>query len=213
MLSPWRFCFCFTALVLVPTFTAVSMMRRRNILIQAVHRGLGKFSVLGSPCVSPRVKTSLYSSMVPGPDGSYRARDVEIPLDRVEFSFARSSGPGGQNVNKLNTKAEIRFHVNSADWLPVAVRARLLQYQSNKVSKDGELIITSQEHRTQAKNKDDCISKLQEMVAEAYVEPKDRQMWEGISDKGKEQRRDEKRKRGSVKSNRGRVSDRGGEDD
>lgn len=158
--------------------------------------------------------TSRISSNVPprAPDGSYRAKDVDIPLDKVEFSFARSSGPGGQNVNKLNTKAEIRFHVGSADWLPLAVRGRLLQYQSNKISKDGELIITSQEHRTQAKNKDDCIIKLQEMVAEAYIEPKDRQMWEGISEKGKEHRRDEKRKRGSVKSSRGRVSG-GGDDD
>ena len=134
--------------------------------------------------------------------GYPRARDVVIPLDRIDFSYARSSGPGGQNVNKLNTKAEIRFHVNSADWLPVAVRSRLQQYQSNKISKDGELIITSQEHRTQAKNKDDCLDKLKEMIAEAYVEPKDRQMWEGIGEKGKEQRREEKRKRGAVKSSR-----------
>lgn len=66
---------------------------------------------------------------------------------RVEFSFARSSGPGGQNVNKLNTKAEVRFHVSSADWLDSEVRGRLLEYQSNKVNKDGELVITSQEHR------------------------------------------------------------------
>jgi ribosome-associated protein len=83
----------------------------------------------------------------------------------------------------------------------------LQQYQSNKISKDGELIITSQEHRTQAKNKDDCLDKLKEMIAEAYVEPKDRQMWEGIGEKGKEQRREEKRKRGAVKSSRQQTRD------
>ena len=203
MLLPW-----IGASLLLTVVATVASMRSS---IHVVHRH-GGMCTLGFTGVRS-VIMSRYSSMMPGPDGSYRAKDVDIPLDRVEFSFARSSGPGGQNVNKLNTKAEIRFHVNSADWLPVAVRARLLQYQSNKISKDGELIITSQEHRTQAKNKDDCISKLQEMVAEAYVEPKDRQMWEGISEKGKEQRRDEKRKRGSVKTSRGRVSDRGGEDD
>ena len=60
----------------------------------------------------------------------------------------------------------------------------------------------SQEHRTQSKNKDDCIRKLREMLAEAFVEPKERQMYEGISEKGKAQRRDEKRKRGSVKESR-----------
>ena len=51
-------------------------------------------------------------------------RDVEIPLDKIEFSYARSSGPGGQNVNKVNTKAELRFHVLSAEWLPMDVRQR-----------------------------------------------------------------------------------------
>jgi len=50
-------------------------------------------------------------------------------------------------VNKLNTKAEVRFHVSSADWLDAEVRERLLEYQNNKVNKDGELVITSQEHR------------------------------------------------------------------
>jgi peptidyl-tRNA hydrolase ICT1 len=58
-----------------------------------------------------------------------------------------SVGPGGQNVNKVNTKAEIRFHVMTADWLPREVRKRLLEYQANKVNSNGELIITSQEQR------------------------------------------------------------------
>lgn len=56
--------------------------------------------------------------------------------------------------------------------------------------------------RTQAKNKEDCVSKLQIMLAEAYVEPKDRHMWEGISEKGKEIRKQEKRQRGAVKDSR-----------
>eukprot|EP01036_Dinobryon_divergens_P050807 gene50807-68020_t len=54
-------------------------------------------------------------------DGNYiprRPNDIFIPLDKVDFNFARSSGPGGQNVNKLNTKAEIRFNVSTADWIP-----------------------------------------------------------------------------------------------
>jgi len=131
-----------------------------------------------------------------------RPDDIYIPLDKIDFSFARSSGPGGQNVNKLNTKAEIRFNIQLADWIPNEVKQRLIQYQNNKINKDGELLITSQEHRTQGKNKDDCISKLQYMLAEAYIEPKDRHMWEGISEKGKVIRREEKRKRGEVKTQR-----------
>jgi len=65
----------------------------------------------------------------------------------MDFNFARSSGPGGQNVNKLNTKAEIRFHVGSAEWLAPEVRERLLECNDNKINNDGELIVTCQEHR------------------------------------------------------------------
>ena len=67
-----------------------------------------------------------------------RPDDIYIPLDKIDFSFARSSGPGGQNVNKLNTKAEIRFNIQLADWIPNEVKQRLIQYQSNKINKDGE---------------------------------------------------------------------------
>ena len=120
-------------------------------------------------------------------------------MDKVEFQFARSSGPGGQNVNKLNTKAEIRFNLTTADWIPEEVKQRLREAQGNKISKNGEIIISSQEHRTQAKNKEDCITKLQEMLAEAYVEPKERAIWEGLGEKGKEMRVQERKKRSAVK--------------
>jgi len=133
-------------------------------------------------------------------------KDVYLPLDRISFNFARSSGPGGQNVNKLNTKSEARFHVDSADWIEPEVRKRIHEYHGNRVNKDGELIVTSQEHRTQMRNKDDCITKLRELIAEASVPPKDRHLWEGISDRGKERRKDEKRKRGDVKKARGKNS-------
>ena len=73
--------------------------------------------------------------------------NIIIPEDKIEVNYCRSSGPGGQNVNKVNTKAEIRFKVSEADWIPVEVRGRLAEYQSNKISKDGYLVINSQEHR------------------------------------------------------------------
>ena len=73
--------------------------------------------------------------------------NIVIPEDKIEVNFCRSSGPGGQNVNKVNTKAEIRFKVSEADWMPADVRGRLTEYQSNKISKDGYLVINSQEHR------------------------------------------------------------------
>jgi hypothetical protein len=53
-----------------------------------------------------------------------RPADIDLPMDKIEFSYARSSGPGGQNVNKVNTKAEMRFHVMTAEWIPMEVRER-----------------------------------------------------------------------------------------
>jgi protein subunit release factor B len=132
-----------------------------------------------------------------------RPNEIKVPIDRLEIKFVRSGGAGGQNVNKLNTKAEVRFQVDDADWIPAPVRERLAEYQKTRMSKEGMLIVTSQEHRTQARNRDDAIGKLQAMIAEAYVEPKDREMWEGIGDKTKKKRRDDKRHRAKIKEGRG----------
>lgn len=76
-----------------------------------------------------------------------RTRDIVIPLDAINLSFTRSSGAGGQNVNKVNTKVEIRFHVDSASWIPADWKDRLKQQQGNKINKEGELVVSSQEHR------------------------------------------------------------------
>ena len=104
--------------------------------------------------------------------------DVHIPVEKLEFNYARSSGPGGQNVNKLNTKAEIRFNINEADWIPDEVKVRLKDTQEKNINKVGILYISSQEHRTQKQNKLECVEKLREMVAFAYLEPKERKMYE-----------------------------------
>jgi hypothetical protein len=67
--------------------------------------------------------------MMSDSNNPFAARNIVIPESKLAFSYARCSGPGGQNVNKLNTKAEIRFHVFNADWLPVEVKQRLSQQQ------------------------------------------------------------------------------------
>ena len=85
--------------------------------------------------------TRIYNIVNPRPE------EIEIPLDKIEMKACRSSGPGGQNVNKLNTKVEIRFNINEADWIPSEVKGRLAQYHPTKISKEGDLIVTSQEHR------------------------------------------------------------------
>ncbi|KAL3738029.1 hypothetical protein ACJRO7_019541 [Eucalyptus globulus] len=73
----------------------------------------------------------------------------EITLDHVTVSFARSGGPGGQNVNKVNTKVDMRFNVNNAYWLSDRIRERIMQMEKNRINKDGEIVISSTKTRTQ----------------------------------------------------------------
>ncbi|XP_064406493.1 uncharacterized protein LOC135351436 [Halichondria panicea] len=95
-----------------------------------------------------------------------------VPRDKLKVSYSRSGGPGGQNVNKLNTKAEVRFHVPSADWLPERVKERVQLMFKPRLTKDGELIIISQKHRSQHMNLSDAISRLEALLEEASEVPK-----------------------------------------
>ncbi|XP_027080048.1 uncharacterized protein [Coffea arabica] len=85
----------------------------------------------------------------------------KITLDHVTVNFARSGGPGGQNVNKVNTKVDMRFNVRNADWLSERVKERIMQMEKNRINKDGELVISSTRTRTQKGNIEDALAKLQ----------------------------------------------------
>ena len=91
--------------------------------------------------------------------------------DKFDIKVVRSSGPGGQNVNKLNTKAEVRFHVPSANWLPEETRTILLEKKANHINKTGELIVTSELTRSQHRNIDDAIGKIKDMLREVSHVP------------------------------------------
>jgi len=99
---------------------------------------------------------------------------LKIPLREFQFTFARSSGPGGQNVNKLNTKATLRWAVLRTQNLPEPVRRRLLAKYRRRVSSEGDLLITSQRFRDAGRNVADCLEKLRGMLAEVAVAPKPR---------------------------------------
>ena len=99
---------------------------------------------------------------------------IKIPLREFQFTFSRSSGPGGQNVNKLNTKALLRWPVLKSPSLPEAVRRRLLKQVGRRVTADGDLLITSQRFRDAGRNVADCLEKLRTMLAAAAVAPKRR---------------------------------------
>ncbi|KAI9364900.1 hypothetical protein DFJ73DRAFT_354599 [Zopfochytrium polystomum] len=145
---------------------------------------------------------------------------ARIPRENMEQSFSRSSGPGGQNVNKVNTKVEVRFSLDDAKWIPPEVRERMRIMPGARVSKDGQYIVTSDRHRTQSQNVDDCFAKLFAKIVEAgeIENPKETseetvkriQKFKAVE---KEMRHADKRKRSSVKASRqsGGWRDKGGD--
>ena len=99
---------------------------------------------------------------------------LKIPLREFQFTFSRSAGPGGQNVNKLNTKALLRWPVAKSPSLPEAVRRRLVAQAGRRITSEGDLLIVSQRFRDAGRNVADCLEKLREMLAVAAVAPKPR---------------------------------------
>jgi ribosome-associated protein len=97
----------------------------------------------------------------------------EISLDEseIEESFVRSSGPGGQNVNKLSTAVQLRFDVRRSPALPNDVAVRLMRLAGKRLTKDGVLVIVAQNHRTQERNRADALERLVELIQEAAVRP------------------------------------------
>ena len=96
-----------------------------------------------------------------------------IALDDSEISenFVRSSGPGGQNVNKLSTAVQLRFDVRHSPSLPPDVRARLERLAGHRLTRDGVLVITAQRHRTQARNRADALDRLLDLIRQAAIAP------------------------------------------
>jgi ribosome-associated protein len=96
---------------------------------------------------------------------------LSIPLDEFTFTFARSSGPGGQNVNKVNTKALLRWPVAASPSLPAEVKERFVAANRRRITTAGELVLTSDRFRDQGRNVADCWEKLRAMLSAAAVRP------------------------------------------
>ncbi len=95
---------------------------------------------------------------------------IQIPLTEFQFSFARSGGPGGQNVNKVSSKAIMTWDVENSPSIPSDVRSRFMARYGKRITKEGMLQITSQRYRDQARNIEDCQNKLAELIL-AIAEP------------------------------------------
>jgi ribosome-associated protein len=129
---------------------------------------------------------------------------ITIPESEFDWSYARSGGPGGQNVNKVSSKAILRWNVGASTSLPGHVKHRLCALNRRKVTHTGDLILTSQRYRDQERNRQDCLEKLAELVREAATLPKARRATKPT--RGSQARRlADKRHRSALKSGRRNV--------
>ncbi len=99
---------------------------------------------------------------------------LSIPLSEFQFDYARSGGPGGQNVNKVNSKVLLRWNPATSPSLPGPIRERLLMLVANRLTTEGDLLITSQTTRDQSRNMADCLDKLRAILINAANPPKAR---------------------------------------
>ena len=99
---------------------------------------------------------------------------LRVPARELTIRFVRSSGAGGQNVNKVNTKAVLRWPASSSRALPADVRARFAERFANRLTVEGEIVLTSDRHRDQGRNVADCLAKLDAMIDAVATPPKPR---------------------------------------
>jgi ribosome-associated protein len=130
--------------------------------------------------------------------------NISIDADELSESFVLSSGPGGQNVNKVSSAVQLRFDVAHSPSLTDEVRARVAALAGNRLTKDGIIIIAAQESRSQERNRVLARERLVELIQRAAKPAKPRRPTKP-SKASKRRRLDEKSVRGKIKRNRGRV--------
>ena len=134
-------------------------------------------------------------------DGRIRlAPGVRVPASALRFQYARSGGPGGQNVNKLNTKAELWIALSDLDLHPIALE-RLRKLAGRRITAADELHISSESERTQERNREEAMERLRELLVRAVTIPKKRRPTKP-SKAAKQRRLQSKKRRSEIKSGR-----------
>ncbi|KAH8391849.1 hypothetical protein KR215_005712 [Drosophila sulfurigaster] len=150
----------------------ISVLRQNNSGYSSatlLGRQLSYQSDLSLDKIYPNARLQLYTP--PSPPGSGDKFNGYIPMDKLEISYSRSSGPGGQHVNTVNTKVDIRFKLAEAEWIPAKTREKLLQVLANKLNKEGYYFIKSDLTRSQQMNLADALEKLRTVIRAQEVEP------------------------------------------
>lgn len=126
---------------------------------------------------------------------------IRVPLSELEFIFARSGGPGGQNVNKVNSKVQLRWNATASPSLPPEVAQRFRTLNRTRITDDGVFLLVGQQYRDQPRNKADVIERFRELLVAASKAPRTRRPTRAT--RGSQLRRlDAKKRRSSRKAGR-----------
>lgn len=128
-----------------------------------------------------------------------------LPPDEISFEFIRSSGPGGQNVNKVATAVQLRFDIRNSPSLTDEVKARLIHLAGKKMTSEGVLLILARRYRSQERNRDDALARLSNLLQRAYERPRTRRPTQP-GPASRQKRIAAKKHRGGVKKLRQPVS-------